>query len=212
MKDDNSSNELRQGLFTLLKNTSDQALSVQPFFSLLMKDWASELPGTTYKAARSKGERASVIRERQHFGDNSIEAMEREAAEYFARLFYWSTNALQGEGLSFLEFESDTYRGLYSVMDKLKSREVEVSKEPEDDNALVRLLRGAMTGMVKEQMKRTPGKPRGNNFSLIGTNGRVRILINSGQIQNILAREGLNLTHIPDEYIRTLLPTNGQSN
>ena len=192
------------GLYAMLKTPNANALGKQPFFSKLLNKWAKSMPSTAYNSAKNRADRVSMIRERGYFGDHSIESMERVAAEYFARLFLWSDYVLVGESLSLIEYGSSNYGRLISVMDSLKDVDIDLSEDPQEDNALVRLLRGAITSMVKEYTRSSLVRYRGDPFELYGSDGRIHLPLTRGQLEDVLAGHDLNLINIMEEYSRTL--------
>ena len=144
--------------------------------------------------------------------------MMEPAAHYFGRLLLWAETALKGEQLRFLDHANENYARLYGVMSEIKAKEIDVkameggvtSIQPEEDNALIRVLRTAVAAMVREHKQAAKSKKLNPEFELIDQENKIRLRTTLQQTKDMLREFGLST--IIDEYTRTLLrvSTNGE--
>jgi hypothetical protein len=195
--------ELTQGLAALLRNTPDAGLHHYEWYRDVLDPWATDLQPAYANTPRDQ--RASALK--RQLGEHGAEAARLAAAEYFGRLLLWADGALTGDDLRLLTLVPDLdYSGLYGAMNRFDAADVNrvegVTIEAGADNALVRLLRTALTAMVAEvERTRRKGANPADPFHLVEPDGRVGLRISSQQVRDALAAERLG--GVADEYTRT---------
>jgi len=205
---------LRQGMQQLEKGGSAFWQDVPPgqlgdfaWYDALIDRWASH--NETYKKA-DRGKRARLIRNAPVLGELSVSAMKEHAAEYFGRLLLWADTALTGTGLSLMDYrQRQDYAMVYQAMNHLRSGDVDtVQKEgeiqeiqPENDNALIRFLRGALVSMMRLHNRDVRLKVDPGQFNLVEENGRIPLAISRHQIETALQHD--NHPGIEDAFTRT---------
>ena len=199
-----------QGIGNMLKNLDHHDLMKYPWYDEILDDWAEF--HAIYKAA-DRARRVSVLQKSADMGAHALDVMLKPAADYFGRLLLWVETALKGEHLPFLDYSNSNYAGLYSIMAEVKAKEIDVQKgetndtvqtiEPEQDNALIRVLRTTTAAMVRIHKHATKGNPLGNVPDLIDPEDRIRLHTSLQQTVDTLREFGMG--SLVEEYTRTHL-------
>ena len=184
-------NELTQGLLALLRTTSGANMQRYEFYKHAIDKWADNIE--VYRNA-PRAERPEVMRSGN--GPSFVPAMRPAATEYCARLMHWAETALQGEGLALMEFGGGHYSSLYGHLSGLNSGDFGKA-ELEDDNALVRLMRGTVAAMLNAEANREQNGKVVGDFSVLqpalspGLNGRevVAPRVSMSDVQMALQQE-----------------------
>jgi hypothetical protein len=188
---DGNRGQLTFGLRQLLVNESAENLWAFDWYRALLDDWASHFD--IYKQA-SKSDRPAMLMDPGRLGDRSIKSMLKASAGYFGRLLLWAeTSLLKGEGVALADYASNKdYSAIFTQMSELKASDVNTVDDegaerqvlPEDDNALVRLLRAATASMAARQQG-----SRGGWHLYDPDSGRVLLGVTRDHILEVLERE-----------------------
>ncbi len=195
--------ELTQGLAALLRRSSDESLYHYEWYRDVLDPWAAGLLPSYSNTP--KEQRPTALK--TQLGEHSVEAVRTAVAEYFGRLLLWAEGAFSGEDLNLLVPVPDLdYSGLYGAMNRFDANDVNTVEgttiTAEADNALVRLLRTALTAMVAEDEKRRQkGRITGDALRLVEEDGRIGLRISTQAVRDALAEE--RLSAVAAEYTRT---------
>lgn len=140
--------QLSQGMLALLRTTSGQDLRRFEFYKHAIDGWAEKIEG--YQNA-PRDQRPEVMR--SGAGPAFVPAMRMAATEYCARLLHWSETSLRGDGLALMEFDASHYAALYGHLSGLNAEDFG-RPDLENDNALVRLMRGTVASMLNAEANR----------------------------------------------------------
>ena len=203
---------LGKGLAGLIQGgESDADLETYAWFQNVLHPWAEQV-SNTYRGT-PKGRRAEAMRSRNVLGNQAMDALRSAAVEYFGRLNLWAASALlDGEdgALHLLTHLPDSdYAILQGEMAKLNAADVDAPApgeqvfQPEQDNALARLLRTALAAEVNaHERTRDKGIVIGRDFELLKPqDGRIELRITTQQVRDALRNEGLGA--IAAEYTGT---------
>lgn len=195
--------ELSQGLAALLRNSPADHIYAHGWYKNVLDPWASHVP--KYRNAKPL-ERPGILRSRDGLGELSTVAMEKDVTEYFGRLLMWADTALRGEALHLLDLINEDYASLYGSMAKLKARDLDNHNgstiEAEKDNALVRLMRTAVTAMVVEHERTRQGPiVLGQAFRVSEADTRIGLRVTVEQVRSTL--QDTALQEVVQEYGRT---------
>ncbi len=203
---------LSKGLAGLVNGgESDADLETYAWFKNVLHPWAEGV-SATYKGT-PPGRRAEAMRSRNVLGNQAMDALRSAAVEYFGRLNLWAASALlDGEGgaLHLVTHLPDSdYAILQGEMSKMDAADVNAPApgeqvfQPEQDNALARLLRTALAAEVNaHERSRDKGIVIGRDFALLEPqDGRIGLRITTQQVRDALRNEGLGA--IAAEYVGT---------
>lgn len=152
--------QLSQGLLALLSTTSGQDLRYFEFYKHAIDGWAEQIEG--YQNAPRDQRPEMVIK-----GDGPafLPAMKDVALRYCTRVLHWSETALRGEGLALMEFDAGHYAALYGHLSGLNAEDFG-KPDLENDNALIRLLRGTVASMLNAEANREQNGKVVGDFSV----------------------------------------------
>jgi hypothetical protein len=146
-------------------------LSRSGWYDAMLNKWIDQIGKSREaeplaNAGPNPGARIRVLIEHEDKDKTKEKYMMRQAARdaswYFGRLLLWAGTVLQGGDTAILEFDhtdSRDYISLHNGLCQVTAKHIErdhrkrVPYKSVDDNALVRLLRGAVVVMAREQHK-----------------------------------------------------------
>ncbi|MFB6278649.1 MAG: hypothetical protein ABEK75_04035 [Salinibacter sp.] len=192
--------QLDHGLGTMMRDVPEEDLQMYSWYDTLLDDWASRALGSRYTSANGEG-KVSALRE------PILGTTDKNVAEFMGRHLLWAETALKGQTFSFVEYENGSYARLYDAMGEVEVKEINAtasgggSVEEDKDNALIRLLRGAVAAFLYDDQRKTSGGLL-DRISLFDVNGsHVPIRITKQQIRQAL--RSFDRERVVDEYTRT---------
>jgi hypothetical protein len=193
--------QMETGLGAMVRDVSNRDLKMYGWYDGVLDDWAAR---TQEPYANADADR-KVETLRSSVGSQSLNAMEEEVAEFFGRHLLWAETALKGEGLHFVDYQKGSYARLYDTMSGVEPEEVSVERsgrrlEPDQDNALVRLLRASAAALVYDA-RRSSESGLLDRVSLLDEDGAASIRITERQVRKAL--QSFGRPGVVDEYTRT---------
>lgn len=201
--------ELTKGLAQLLEETTPDHLRQFAWYKNFIDPWAKHHPA--YESA-GRNERPSMIKGDAALGDLTYDAMQQDVADYFGRLLLWAETALKGEHLALVDYADSDYVAIHQGMNALKKGDVDTVRtngtvsqvQPEEDNALIRTLRAALTTMVRVHNSDIRLKVPVEAFSLVDGDGRIPLSISRAHVEQALNAH--RLQGVSDSFTRTAMP------
>lgn len=197
---------LKRGLAQLWRNASPSEVGQFGWYQTILDNWASQFP--VYSSA-SAADRPRIIREDTAMEEARVNYMSQEVAEYFGRVLFWAETALKGEGLELLDYRDASYASIYNGMASLSSKDIDTvlvngnrqTLPPEQDNALVRVMRGALATMIRLHHGDVQLKVPVESFQLVDGKDTVPLSISPQHVTQSLGKE--RLQGVADQYTRT---------
>lgn len=193
--------QMENGLGAMMRDVAGRDLRMYDWYDTILDEWAQQAQGSYANADPDR----KVETLRSSMGDQSLTATSEKAAEFFGRHLLWAETALKGEALPFVEYMEGSYARVYDSMSGVESGEVSVGTnrrllEPDQDNALIRLLRTSAAALVYD-FRRSSESGLLDRISLLDKDGTVSIRITEQQVRTAL--QSFNRAGVVDEYTRT---------
>jgi hypothetical protein len=198
--------ELTHGMDRLIDGIDADHLRQFSWYGDIIDPWAKH--AAPYENADSN-RRPEMIQSDAALGELTYGAMREPVAEYFGRLLMWTETALKGEDLSLVDYSDTDYAAVHQAMASIGEDDIgNVGSNgtarrisPEEDNAMIRTLRGALAAMIRLHHNDVRVKVAVDDFELVNSKQRFPLAITRPEIETAMRRNGL--TGVLEEHTRT---------
>ena len=186
-----------KGLDKYISDTPPHHLAQETWYKTLIDPWATNFP--VYESATTE-RRPELLQGDAALGNKTYGYTREDIAEYFGRLLMWTETALKGPNLSLVDYRDSNYAALHSAMSALGSDELNRVRSngqtkplrPDQDNAMVRTLRAALSAMLRLSNGDVTLKVDVDQFQLVdGKEDYISLAIPTPDVEKAMRRNRL---------------------